>query len=71
MCCEIGLPRWRSGRELPANVENARDGVSIPGSGRSPEVGNRNPLQYCFLGNSMVRGSWRATSMGLRRIGHE
>jgi len=31
---------------------------SIPGSGRSPGVGNGNPLQYSCLGNPMDRGAW-------------
>ena len=29
-----------------ANAADARDVGSIPGSGRSPEGGNGNPLQY-------------------------
>ena len=29
--------------------------ASIPGSGRSPGVGNSNPLQYSWLENSMDR----------------
>ena len=33
----------------------------IPGSGRSPRVGNSNPLQYPCLGNPMDRGVWQAT----------
>ena len=33
----------------------------IPGSGRSPGVGNDNLLQYSCLGNAMDRGSWQAT----------
>ena len=33
----------------------------IPGSGRSPEEGNGNPLQYSCLGDPMDRGAWRAT----------
>ena len=33
----------------------------IPGLGRSPGVGNGNPLQYICLENSIVRGDWRAT----------
>ena len=42
----------------PANAGNARDVDLIPGSGRSPEVGNGNPLQYSCLENSMDRGAW-------------
>ena len=33
----------------------------IPGLGRSPGVGNGNPLQYICLENSIDRGDWRAT----------
>ena len=35
---------------LPANAEDARDMGSIPGSGRSPGVGNGNPLQRFLPG---------------------
>ena len=30
----------------PANTGDRRDSGSIPGSGRSPGIGNGNPLQY-------------------------
>ena len=43
------LPRWHNGKKkkknLPANAEDTRDMGLIPGSGRSPGVGNGNPLQ--------------------------
>ena len=48
-------------RNLPANAEDARDSVSIPGWGRCPGVGNGNPLQYSCLENSMDRGAWQTT----------
>ena len=32
-------------KNLPANAGEARDMILIPGSGRSPGVGNCNPLQ--------------------------
>ena len=41
-------------KNLPVN---AGDTGSIPGSGRSPGVGNGNPLQYFCLENSMDRES--------------
>ena len=41
--------------------ETQGDVGSIPGLGRSPEVGNGNPLQYSCLGNPTDRGAWRAT----------
>ena len=44
-----------------ANAGEARDTVSIPGSGRSPGEGNGNPLQYSCLENSMDRRTWQAT----------
>ena len=43
-------------KNLPANAEDTRDVGSIPGSGRSPGVGNGNPPQYSCLENSMDRG---------------
>ena len=46
-------------KNLPAIAEGARDAGSIPGLGRSPGVGNDNPLQYCCLENSMDRGPSR------------
>ena len=39
---------------------NAGDMGSIPGSGRSPEEGHSNPLQYSCLENPIDRGAWRA-----------
>ena len=45
----------------PANEGDARDVGLIPGSGRSPGVGNGNPLQYSCLENSTDRGAWWAT----------
>ena len=48
---------------IPAS---AGDKSSIPGSGRSPGLGNVNPLQDC-LGNPMDRGAWRATVHGVAK----
>ena len=42
----------------------------IPGSGRSPEAGNGNPLQYSCLGNPVDREAWQATVHGVARAGH-
>ena len=52
----------------PANVGHPS---LIPGSGRSPEEGNGNLLQYSCLGNSMGRGAWKLLSMGTQRVGHD
>ena len=43
---------------------SAGDVSSIPGSGRSPEEGNGNPLQFSCLGNPRDRGAWQATVHG-------
>jgi len=37
---------------------SAGDMGFISGSGRSPGVGNGNPLQYSYLENSLDRGDW-------------
>ena len=50
-----------------ANAEDTRDTGSIPGSGRSPGVGNGNPLQYSFLEKSMGWGAWLATACGVTK----
>ena len=42
----------------PANAGDIRDVDSIPGLGRSPGVGNGNPVQYACLENSMDQGAW-------------
>ena len=44
-------------KNSPANAGDTTDVGSIPGSERSPGVGNGNPLQYSCLENSMERRS--------------
>ena len=51
----------------PANAGDTRDVGSIPGSVRSPEEENGNPLQYSCLRNSMGRGAWQATFCGVTK----
>ena len=53
-----GFPRVPAVKNLFANAE---DTSSIPESGRSPGIGNGNPLQYSCLENSMDRGAWKGT----------
>ena len=43
---------------------NAGDLDLITGSGRSPEVGNSNPLQYPCLDSSVDGGAWQANNLG-------
>ena len=49
----------------PANTKGARGAGLISGSGRSPRVGNGNPLQYSCLENSMGTGVWWTTVHGV------
>ena len=55
------------GKESACNAEDTGDAGLIPGSGRSPEGGNDNPLQYTCLENSMDRGAWRAAVRGVMK----
>ena len=41
----MGFPNGTVIKNPPANVGDARDAGSVPGLGRSPGVGNGNPLQ--------------------------
>ena len=50
-----------------ATAGGARDTGSIPGSGRSPGVGNGTPLQYSCVENSMVKGAWQSTVHGVSK----
>ena len=50
---------------MPHNARDARDAGLILGSGRSPEGGNGNSLQYSCLKNSMDKGVWQATASGI------
>ena len=60
----LGFPGSSVVKNLPAS---ARDVGLIPGSGRSPEGGQGNPLQYTCLENPMDRGAWRATVYGVAK----
>ena len=51
----------------PANAGDSRDPPSIPESGRCPEGGNGNSLQYSCLENSINRGAWRSTVRGVAK----
>jgi len=44
----------------PANAGDVRDVGLIPGSGRSPEGGHDNPLQYFWLRDPMDRRACQA-----------
>ena len=50
-------------KNLPTNAGDDRDVGPIPGSGRSPGIGDGNPLQYSCLEN-FDRGAWWAIGNG-------
>ena len=56
----------------PAKTRDGRGLGLIPGLGKSPGVGDDNPLQHSCLQNSMDRGAWWVTqSMGSQRVRHD
>ena len=60
----LGFPGDTVLKNLPASARNT---VSIPGSGKSPGVGNGHPLQYFCLVNCMDRGAWLTTVHGVSK----
>ena len=65
-------------RESTYNTGDRGDKSSVPGSGRSPVVGNGNSLQYSCLDNLMDREPGEQTgepgrleSMGSQRVRHD
>ena len=54
-------------KNLPANSGDARNASSVPGSKRSPGIGNGNLFQYSCLENFMGRGPWWAIVHGVAK----
>ena len=63
----MGFPGGSMVKNPPANAGDTGDLGSITGLGRSPGVGNGNPLQYSCLENSMDRGAWWPTVHGVAK----
>ena len=61
------FPGGSAVKNLPANAADVRDMGSVPGLGRSPSVGNVNPLYSNCLGNTMDRGDWHAAVHGVAK----
>ena len=61
----MGFPGGSVVKNLPANAGDSGDTGSIPGLGRSPGVGNSNPLQYSCLGKI----PWTEEPGGLQSVG--
>ena len=66
----MGFPGGSVVKNLPANAGDTGDVGLIPGSGRSPGVGNGNLLQYSCLENSTEEPSG-LQSMGSQRVGYD
>ena len=60
-----GFPGGAVVESLPAIARDTRDMSLIPELGRTPGIGNGNPLQCSFLGNPVDRGAWWATVPGV------
>ena len=60
----MGFPGGSDGKESACS---AGEPGSIPRSGGSPGKRNGNPLQYPCLENSMDRGAWWATVLGVTK----
>ena len=74
ICCVsmmMGFPSDAGGKDLAASAGDMSGTGSIPGSGRSPEGGHGNPLQYACLENPMDRGAWGATVRGVAGVRHD
>ena len=67
-CGEILITYFPDGAVVKNPPANTGDVSSIPGSGRSPEGGNGNPLQYSCLENPLDRGAWWATVHGVAKL---
>ena len=61
---ERGFPAGSMVKNL---LTNAGDSGSVPVSGKSPEEGNGNSLQYSYLENITERGAWWATVHGVTK----
>ena len=51
----LGLPHGAVVKNPPTDTQDARDGSTIPGSGRSRGEGHGNPFQYSCLDNPTDR----------------
>ena len=63
----MGFPGGAVGKNLPSDAGYPTDVGLIPRSGRSPEVGNSNVLQYSCLENPLDRGAWPAEIHGVAK----
>ena len=60
-----GLPGWCSGKESACQCMRCKRCGFNPWVGKIPEVENGTPFQYSCLENSIDRGAWWATVLGV------
>ena len=65
----VGCPGDEVVKNPSTNAGDGREAGSIPGSGKSPGVGNDNTLQDSCLGNPMDKGALWATVHGVTKMG--
>ena len=67
-----GFPGDSVVKNLPSNAGDTENMGLIPGSGRSPEVGNGNSLQHFHLPGNSFPVAWKIpwTTEPLSRAGH-
>ena len=65
----MGFPGGPVVKDPPANAGDTRHVGLFPASGRSPGLGNGNPLQYSCLENFLDSGAWWASVHGVPKIG--
>ena len=65
------LAGFLCGSDGKESAYNAGDIGLTYGSGRSPEEGHGNPLQYSYLENSMARGVGGLQSTGSQIVRHD
>ena len=57
-------------KNLPVNVGDIRDGVSIPGLGRSFKVRHGSTPEFLPKGSAWTEKPDRLQSIGSQRVGH-
>ena len=67
----LGFPGGKMVTNLPDKEEDAGDTAWIPGMGRSPGIGNGNPLQYSCLWNPWREEPSGQQSMVPKRVRHK
>ena len=70
-CITLPLAVTKVDSDSKESACNVEDLGLISRSGRSPEEGNGNPLQYSCLGNPMAMETVRLQFIGLQRVEHD